>query len=270
MAEDSFDLTGKRIDLKLEQRELTYVTAIDSATLRSADMSLDGDTIGLDVNNRKVDQTLAWGSTVRPLALSSGYEVRGDSMAFDTPEQALKEIRAFGNAWVGAVPDSGTSDRDWIAGDTVRAEFVKRDSAGSDKTSVNLIEARGQASALYRLRQGGQTQASITYNKGDLIRIRMRLTGDSTQVDSVEVIGNVEGIHLQPAPPGRRDTARTDTTTRSDGTGRSGKSDRVAIAAKSAPTYPTYPTSPTHPTYPTGSHPTYPSYPTGYVRKGRT
>ena len=269
VAEDSFDLNGKRIDLKLDQRELTYVTALDSATLRSADMSLDGDTIGLDVNNRKVEQTLAWGSTVRPLALSSGYEVRGDSMAFDTPEQALKEIRAFGNAWVGAVPDSGTSDRDWIAGDTVRAEFVKRDSAGSDKTSVKLIEARGQASALYRLRQGGQTRASITYNKGDLIRIRMRLTGDSTQVDSVEVVGNVEGIHLQPAPA-RRDTTKTDTTTRSDRSGKSDTSDRVAMAAKSAPTYPT------HPTYPTGSHPTYPthpSYPAGLssflIRKGR-
>ena len=259
VAEDSFDLNGKRIDLKLDQKELTYVTALDSAKLRSADMSLDGDTIGLDVNNRKVEQTLAWGSSIRPLALSSGYEVRGDSMAFDTPEQALKEIRAFGSAWVGAVPDSGTSDRDWIAGDTVRAEFVKRDSAGSDQTSVKLIEARGTASALYRLRQAGQTQASITYNKGDLIRIRMRLTGDSTQVDSVEVIGNVEGIHLQPAPP-RRDTARTDTTASSDG--------RMVRWADDTSRRP----APTVPGVPRGRHPTYPTHPsspTWQPRKGR-
>jgi hypothetical protein len=212
VAADSFDLTGKRIDLKLEQRELTYITARDSAQLRSKDMSLDGDVIGIDVNARKVEQTLSWGDQIRPLALSSGYEVRGDSMAFDTPDQALKEIRAFGNAWVGAQPDSGTSDRDWIAGDTVRAEFVRRDSAGSEKTSVKLIEARGQASALYRLRQSGQTKASITYNKGDRIRISMRLSGDSTTVDSVEVIGNVEGIHLQPGQRRPLDTTRVDTT----------------------------------------------------------
>ncbi|HEX9895618.1 MAG TPA: hypothetical protein VGA78_16930, partial [Gemmatimonadales bacterium] len=213
VASDSFDLSGERIDLELEQQELTYVTARDSAKLRSADMSLDSDIIGLDVNARKVEQTLAWGTAVRPLALSTGYEIRGDSLAFDTPDQALKEIRAFGNAWVGAQPDSGTSDRDWIAGDTVRAEFVKRDSFGSERTAVNLIEARGEASALYRLRQSGQTQASITYNKGDLIRIRMRLAGDSTTVDSVEVVGNVEGIHLQPAPArAPRDTTGADTT----------------------------------------------------------
>jgi hypothetical protein len=245
VAEDSFDLSGRRINLKLEERELTYVTAVDSARLKSDEMRLDGDTIGLDVNNRKVEQTLAWGRIVRPLALSSGYEVRGDSMAFDTPEQALKEIRAFGNAWVGAQPDSGTSDRDWIAGDTVRAEFVKRDSAGTNQTAVKVIEARGDASALYRMRQAGQTQASITYNKGQLIRITMRLEGDSTQVDSVNIIGEVEGIHLQPAPARARRDTTTDTTSalqaRSGRSGETGRSPQAGMQETFA-TFPTFPT----------------------------
>lgn len=214
-AEDSFDLSGARIDLKLEgEKELTYVTARDSARLRSSDMRLDADVIGLDVNDRKVEQTLAWGTVVRPVALSTGYEIRGDSLAFDSPDQQLKEIRAFGKAWVGAEPDSVTKERDWIAGDTVRAEFVQRDSSASERTAVKLIEARGAAAALYRMRQAGSTQLSITYNKGDYIRIAMRVAGDTTAVDSVEVIGNVQGIHLQPAPPRAvRDTTRADTTT---------------------------------------------------------
>lgn len=213
-AADSFDLTGRRIDLRLEERELTYVLASDSARLRNPDLQLDGDVIGIDVNARKVEQTLAWGKTVRPLALSQDFEIRGDSLAFDTPGQALREVRAFGGAWVGAKPDSGTGDRDWIAGDTVVAAFAQADSADTGRAAIRQIEARGRASALYRLRQQGQAQASLTYNKADLIRIAFSAAGDSTTVDSVFVKGNVEGIHLQPAPPRRAptDTTRADTT----------------------------------------------------------
>jgi len=218
VASDSFDLVGKRIDLALEQRELTYVTARDSAKLNSGDLRLVGDGIGLDVNTRKVEQTLAWGKEVRPFALSADYEIRGDSLAFDTPEQQLKEIRAFGDAWVGAKPDSGTGDRDWIAGQKVVAAFVQRDSAGKPRPALSSVLATGQARALYRLRQSGDTKASITYNKADSIRITMRVTPDSISVADVTALGNVEGIHLQPAPErakpdsARADSAKADTT----------------------------------------------------------
>ena len=218
VASDSFDLVGKRIDLQLDQRELAYVTARDSARLNSGELKLVGDAIGLDVNARKVEQTLAWGKAVRPFALSTDYEIRGDSLAFDTPEQQLKEIRAFGDAWIGAKPDSGTGDRDWIAGQKVVAAFVPRDSAGKPRPALSSIEATGSARALYRLRQAGETKASITYNKADSIRITMRVTPDSINVADVTALGNVEGIHLQPAPTRARpdsakaDSARADTT----------------------------------------------------------
>jgi hypothetical protein len=121
-----------------------------------------------------VEQTLAWGKKVRPYALSADYEIRGDSLAFDTPEQQLKEIRAFGDAWVGAKPDSGTGDRDWIAGQKVVAVFVPRDSAGKPRPAISSVLATGDARALYRLIQAGDKKASITYNKADSIRITMR------------------------------------------------------------------------------------------------
>lgn len=218
VATDSFDLEGERIDLTLEQRELTFVTARDSASLNSGELQLVGDAIGLDVNERKVEQTIAWGKVVRPLALSSDYEIRGDSLAFDTPGQQLKEIRAFGDAWVGAKPDSGSGDRDWIAGDKVVASFVERDSAGKKSPALSSVVATGAARALYRLRQAGQAQASITYNKAKEIRITMRVTNDSVNVADVTALGDVEGIHLQPAPARAKpdsikaDSVRVDTT----------------------------------------------------------
>lgn len=208
-AADSFDLSGNRIDLTLDRKELTYVTARDSAKLRGTDLSLDGDAIGLDVNHRQVEQTVAWGKTVRPVALSSGYEIRGDSVAFDSPKQELKEIRAFRTAWIGAKPDTGTGERDWIAGDSVTASFVTRDSAGTKRPTVDRITARGSARALYRFRQPDQAKLSYAYNKADLIVVTMKVLADSSTVDSVYARGSVEGIHLQPAMV--RDSTRADT-----------------------------------------------------------
>jgi hypothetical protein len=213
VASDSFDLVGRQIDLDLAQRELTYVTAHDSARLNNAELRLVGDAIGLDVNTRKVEQTVAWGKKVRPYAVSTDYEIRGDSLAFDTPEQKLKEIRAFGDAWVGAKPDSGTGDRDWISGAKVVAGFVDRDSAGKSRPTLQNVVATGDARALYRLRQAGDPKASITYNKAKEIRITMRVTPDSVGVADVTAIGDVEGIHLQPAPArAKPDSLKADST----------------------------------------------------------
>lgn len=208
IATDSFRLRGARIDLTLANRELTYVTARDSADLVGTDLSLVGDTIGLDIANREVEQTLAWGRTVRPLALSNSYEIRGDSLAFDTPARELKEIRAFVNAWVGAQPDSA-GDRDWVSGDKVIASFVSRDSAGTRRPALERLQATGGARSLYRLRQSAQDRASVSYTIADTIVVTMRVTPDSVAVERVFAVGSVEGVHLQPAVA-RPDSARAD------------------------------------------------------------
>ena len=78
------------------------------------------------------------------------------------------------------------------------------------RPALSSVVATGDASALYRLIQAGDKKASITYNKADTIRITMRVTPDSISVADVTALGNVEGIHLQPAPPAKPDSAKAD------------------------------------------------------------
>lgn len=209
LAADSFELTGSRIELGLEHRELRRITARDSASLAGSDLTLTGDNIGLDLRQRVVGRTIAWGTVRRPVALSQDYEIRGDSVAFDTPAQVLTEIRAFRNAWLGAKPDSA-GDRDWVAGDSVVATFTQRDSVGAKRPLLKRLQTAGNGKALYRFTQEGQPRASFNYTKADLILVTMRLAGDSVQVDSVFARGNVEGVHLQPS------VLRADTTAAPD------------------------------------------------------
>lgn len=205
-AADSFDLTGRRIDLTLEDREVTWVLAQEDAHLRAAQLDLQADTIGVDVAERQVEGVVAWGGGTRPHARSAeGYEVRGDSVAFDTPGQRLREARAFGRGWMGAAPDSVTGERNWVGGDTVLVAFGSApDSTGAERTHLERLESRGGALALYRLPQpegGGDGRDAIVYTRAASIVITMkRGTDGQSQVDAVRSVGDVDGIHLQPAP----------------------------------------------------------------------
>ena len=174
LGRDSFNLTGRRLDLKLDQRELTYVTAKGSGHAISKEWDLVADTIGLDLNNRKLDQTLAWGDSIRPYANSPAYAMRADSLALDTPVQQLKEVRGFGAAWLGGTIDSASKQRDWMRGDTVVASFVQRDSAGTKRAALNRIVARKGAQS-YHLEANTRRpdRPSINYARGDVIVMTM-------------------------------------------------------------------------------------------------
>ena len=140
---------GRRLDLKLDQRELTYVVAKGKGHAVSKEWDLVADTIGLDIKNRKLEQTLAWGDSIRPYANSPAYAMRADSLALDTPGQQLKEVRGFGKAWLGGTIDSCTKQRDWMRGDTVVAQFVQRDSAGTRSAALSRIVARKGAQSYH-------------------------------------------------------------------------------------------------------------------------
>src|SRR5918998_253625 len=53
LGRDSFNLTGRRLDFRLNQRELTYVTAKGKGHAVSKDWDLVADTIGLDIKSRR-------------------------------------------------------------------------------------------------------------------------------------------------------------------------------------------------------------------------
>jgi hypothetical protein len=210
---DSFTVSGNRLDLTLDQRELTYLVAKGNGHTVSKEWDLVADTIGLDVNARKLEQTLAWGDKIRPSATSPAYALKADSLALDTPGQRLKEVRGFGKAWLGGTVHPASQDRDWMRGETVVARFATRDSAGTSRAVLTRIEAR-QAAQSYHLEANQRFPArpSVNYARGDVIIVTMK-DGASRAVDRVDIHGKVDGIQLEATgdsvpEPARADSAR--------------------------------------------------------------
>jgi hypothetical protein len=210
---DSFSITGNRIDLKLDQRELTYLLAKGNGHAISREWDLVADTIALDVNQRKLEQTLAWGDGIRPSATSPSHAMKADSLALDTPGQKLQEVRGFGTAWLGGTIHQPTKDRDWMRGDTIVARFASGDSAGTQRAVLSRIDARRSAQS-YHIEPNKRTPArpSINYARGDAITVTMKegTTAGGGGVDRVDIRGKVDGIQLE--AEGERSVAPPDST----------------------------------------------------------
>ncbi len=210
LGKDSFNLTGARIDLRFLNRALDYLTAKGNGHAVSSNLDLKADTIGLDLEKDKLVQTLAWGDSLRPDALSADYRLRGDSMAFDTPGEHLTETRAFGNAWAGGRPDTTEDSRDQLWGDTLIARFDTEDSAGTQRTAVHELESRTNARSFYRLPDSKKkVRPSLSYVRGDHILITMKKKVEG--VARVDVRGQVEGVQLEPVEV-KPDTTAADST----------------------------------------------------------
>ncbi|MGQ0703786.1 MAG: hypothetical protein ACT4PM_11700 [Gemmatimonadales bacterium] len=209
-AQDTFALAGKRIDLTLANRELTSVTGRDSSSVTSRDLELTAEAIWLRLVAKRVVQTTAWGKQPRPEAIAEDYLIRGDSLNIDTPGEVLRGFQSYGRAWVGFRPDTAQGQRDYIAGDSISAEFVARDTVapGQRRSALRRLEARHQAASFYRVTvqnaPGGRP--SINYSRADRIVLFMQ-PGDSVKVERVEMSGKVDGIQLEPTVA-RPDTAR--------------------------------------------------------------
>lgn len=206
---DSFSITGNRIDLRLEDRALTYLLAKGNSRAVSKEWDLTADTIALDVNQRKLEQTLAWGDSLRPSATSPSYAMKADSLALDTPDQRLQEVRGFGRAWLGGTVYEPTKDRDWMRGDTIVARFATRDSAGTQRAVLSRIQAR-QAAQSYHIEPNERAPdlPSINYARGEVITVTMEdgPAGDNG-VERVDVRGKVDGVQLEAAGPARQEPA---------------------------------------------------------------
>jgi len=196
---DSFRLTGTRIDLALQQRELSKVTAKGQGHAVSREWDLTADTIAIDLKSRKIERTLAWGTETRPYAVSTSYAMRADSLALDSPGQLLQQVRGYRKAWLGGSVDSVTKERDWMRGDTVIATFTPSDSAGRRKAVLSRIEARAGAQS-YHLDHNAKAprRPSINYARGDAIVVTMK-GGPDGGVDRVDIRGKVDGIQLEAA-----------------------------------------------------------------------
>ncbi len=217
----TYTLTGTRIELGLEQREIKLVKALGQGTATGDDWTLTADTIHLIVAQRKLQQALAWGDSARPHAVSTLHTLQADSLAIDTPNEVLTESRAFGRAFSTAKRDSVTpaADIDWITGDSLTARFAQEaDSAGHDRARLRQILARGTARALTHHFDERDSTAlpAINYTRGQRISVALR----GSKIDRVVAGPGADGVHLgrgpppPPPPPPPPDSTRADSTKR--------------------------------------------------------
>jgi hypothetical protein len=216
----TYTLVGTRIELALAQRDIRAVKALGNGKATGADWTLTADTIDLRVAKRMLQQTFAWGDTLRPHAISSLYTIQADSMAIDSPDEVLTESRSFGKAFSTARRDSTTTpaETDWITGDTLTARFRQEqdstDPAAQPHTRLRQIVSVGAARALTHLSEKNDTThapPAINYSRGHQIDITML----SDRIDRVIVAGKADGVHLEPRPVVVADSvkqAATDTT----------------------------------------------------------
>lgn len=143
---------------------------------------------------------MAWGT--RAFAEAERQEMEADSIDMRLPNQALEEVRAFGRAITRAEVDStkiSSTDRDWIAGDTIIARFERIASSAPDTgTTMRLreVQARGTARAFQQLAStdGIKERPNLSYTRG--LRILVRFADG--EVSAVEVEQQASGLYLEP------------------------------------------------------------------------
>jgi lipopolysaccharide assembly outer membrane protein LptD (OstA) len=189
-----YTIEGDRVAFRLTDDELTWVQAQRDASARSAEWRAAGDTIEFNVERDMVQGGSVWGDSVRSRAMSSQYQIEADSLAIDSPDQLLTEVRSFGFAKATSLLDTLTAEPDWMAGDTLVARFGD---APSGRRILVLLEARGNAQAFYNIYESPLRigPPSLNYSRG--ARIAAHFSED--MLDRVDVLEGADGVYLEPA-----------------------------------------------------------------------
>ena len=198
-----FTLRGGVIDLYSKNRVLQRVVATPDGHALSEDLELVADSIDLRMSSDRLDRVIAWGPK-RARAISPERDITADSIDAVMPGQRLREVHAVRDAYANSVPDTAhfiSSERDWIRGDTVVAEFDSIPVADTtSKPTPRRIIASGHASSYYQLAGESRTKSipNINYVKGREITLRF----EDRQVRTVDVVEQASGVYLEPAPEG--------------------------------------------------------------------
>jgi hypothetical protein len=230
---DSFLVRGDEVRLGIAGEELDRIEAHGGGQITNGTADVIGESVAIALVDGTVSQTLAWDSEALARVLAEGYDVRGDSVAIDTPGERLRELRVFGNGILrspltDSVPtgadsvlqpvpdvtaDSMPADtlaadeedpiRDQMTGAQITARFVDVDSVGTMLTRLLDIVATGNATSLYarEVDRNGRLEPTINYTRADTIIILMK-TGDSTGIHEVRAFRGrepVDGIQLERA-----------------------------------------------------------------------
>lgn len=212
---DSVRVTGHQVELVLEGEALRGVRAFGDGHVTGAVGEIIADSTSLSFEDGELVLTLAWDRANRAQVLAEGYDVRGDSVAIDTPGERLRELRVFErgilvepvDSTVVPTPDSlavppdsaGLADiRNTMTGHRITARFADHDSAGTVTTRLLDIVAIGNATSLFarQVERDGRQSPTINYTRADTIVVVMKV-GDSTGVSEVRAFGHVDGVQLE-------------------------------------------------------------------------
>ena len=213
---DSFTVTGRQVELVLDGEALEGIRAFGDGHVLGGAGEIIADSTALTFLDGELVQTLAWDRADRARVLAGGYDVRGDSVAIDTPGERLRELRVFQNgvlvepedslatlpadSLAAPVPDSASAAdvRNTMTGHRITARFTDHDSAGTVRTQVVDLVAIGSATSLFarEVVRDGRLSPTINYTRADTIVVVMK-TGDTTGVAEVRAFGNVDGLQLE-------------------------------------------------------------------------
>lgn len=220
---DSFAVTGDEVELGFDDAadELNAVRAFGDGRVTNGAADVVGDSVSLSLIDGILTRTLAWDRRQLARVRAQGYDIRGDSIAIDTPAERLRELRVYSHGLVRspgsdsaavAGRDSTTPPaadqpiRDQITGDQITARFTDADSAGVRQTQLLEMIAIGHATSLNsrEIERDGQPEPTINYTRADTIMVMMK-TGETPGVDEVRAFRGLEpvdGIQLERARPG--------------------------------------------------------------------
>jgi len=212
-----FTLTGGVIDLYSRNRNLERVVATPTGHVLSEDLELAADSVDLRVVQNQLQRVIAWGRKSRATALSPDRRVVADSIDALMPGQRLREVRAIGTAYANSVPDTTrivSSERDWMRGDSVIAEFDSIAPGDTvSKPQAKKIVATGNASSFYQLAANGSVKGppNLNYVRGRIITVSFQ----NKTVDKVDVVDQASGVYLEPAAKAQLDSPQSTTRRRS-------------------------------------------------------
>jgi hypothetical protein len=202
-----FTLRGGVIDLYSRNRVLQRVVATPDGHVLSQDLELVADTVDLRMSNDRLDRVMAWGGK-QARAISPERDIIADSIDAIMPGQRLREVRAVRNAYANSLPDTAhviSTDRDWIRGDVIVAEF---DSVAISDTASKPVPKRivstGHAVSYYQLAADTRIKSipNINYVKGKAITIQF----ENREVRTVDVFEEAAGVYIEPSREGTTPT----------------------------------------------------------------
>jgi hypothetical protein len=269
---DAYHLKGDRLTFGLTpQHEIRRVLSSGHAVGHGPDWRLDADTLDLALDSGKVQRAQAWGRQRRPVAVSGVHTIVADSLDIHMPGQLVKLVWAWGKARMvtrdtTARPAADTAhaaagrpvaadtgrkavagdsasrfvlvgEDDWLMGDSLRADFatLHDSTTGKPKSELSHLASFGSARAFYHVESSDSTcrgRRGIDYSRGLRIAIAMQ----HSKVATVDVVGQTDGMYLEPDCP-RADTTHQADSTRAaaDSTGRPAADTLHAAPAPTAP-----------------------------------